>query len=147
MVFKQFAVDGIVYEERGGFLHELNSSLPVNFEQNKKVLNLLNNLAVCHTVQLDKDNIYQASSPDEYSFIKFCIKLGIVYKGNFLFSNSKRHFFFKTFTKLLNKIDIIRESYRVFWKFWGDSSFLNIFFKKRCTHFNKHFYFNPFQSF
>lgn len=82
MVFKQFAVDGIVYEERGGFLHELNSSLPVNFEQNKKVLNLLNNLAVCHTVQLDKDNIYQASSPDEYSFIKFCIKLGIVYKGD-----------------------------------------------------------------
>ena len=42
-------------------------------------------LSLCHTVQYDatattKDK-YQASSPDEFSFIKFCLKLNIVYEG------------------------------------------------------------------
>jgi magnesium-transporting ATPase (P-type) len=34
-------------------------------------------LTVCHTVQVNNSNqkeIYQASSPDEFSFIKFCQK-------------------------------------------------------------------------
>ena len=35
---------------------------------------VLETLSLCHTVQLDKDNVYQASSPDEFSFIKFCNK-------------------------------------------------------------------------
>ena len=40
-------------------------------------------LSVCHTVQIDNQakERYQASSPDEFSFIKYCIKLGIIYEG------------------------------------------------------------------
>ena len=40
-------------------------------------------LSLCHTVQIDNSakEKYQASSPDEYSFIKYCIKLGIIYEG------------------------------------------------------------------
>jgi phospholipid-translocating ATPase len=40
-------------------------------------------LSLCHTVQVD-DSLaekYQASSPDEFSFVSFCRKLGIVYMG------------------------------------------------------------------
>jgi magnesium-transporting ATPase (P-type) len=40
-------------------------------------------LSLCHTVQIDNQakERYQASSPDEFSFIKYCIKLGIIYEG------------------------------------------------------------------
>lgn len=39
---------------------------------------------MCHTVQIDEtaNEKYQASSPDEFSFIKFCCKLGIIYEGD-----------------------------------------------------------------
>ena len=38
---------------------------------------------MCHTVQIDNNanEKYQASSPDEYSFIQFCVKIGIIYEG------------------------------------------------------------------
>lgn len=41
-------------------------------------------LSFCHTVQVDESakEKYQASSPDEFSFIKFCTKLGIVFLGD-----------------------------------------------------------------
>jgi phospholipid-translocating ATPase len=41
-------------------------------------------LSLCHTVQVDNSlkEIYQASSPDEFSFIKYCLKLEIVYLGD-----------------------------------------------------------------
>ena len=40
-------------------------------------------LSLCHTVQIDNaaKEKYQASSPDEFSFIKYCIKLDIIYEG------------------------------------------------------------------
>lgn len=40
-------------------------------------------LVLCHTVQVDNSSKegYHASSPDEFSFIKYCIKLGIVFEG------------------------------------------------------------------
>ena len=40
-------------------------------------------LCLCHTVQIDNQakERYQASSPDEFSFVKYCIKLGIIYEG------------------------------------------------------------------
>jgi phospholipid-translocating ATPase len=51
--------------------------------KSKKFIKLLEVLYLCHTVQIDNNakEKYQASSPDEYSFIKFCIKLGIIYEG------------------------------------------------------------------
>ena len=51
--------------------------------KNEKVFRLFQVLVLCHTVQIDKNakEKYQASSPDEHSFIKFCIKLGIIYEG------------------------------------------------------------------
>lgn len=74
MVFKQFAIDGVTYEERSGELFQLDSQVPVTLEQESRIIEVIENLALCHTVQLDKDGAYQASSPDEYSFIQFCIK-------------------------------------------------------------------------
>ncbi len=74
MIFKQFSVDGIIYEERGGQLYEVNSTVPISFGQHQGIMDIIENLSLCHTVQLDKDGIYQASSPDEFSFIKFCQK-------------------------------------------------------------------------
>lgn len=82
MIFKQFSIDGVTYEERDGKVFEIGSTTPVTFEQDPKIMQVLENLSLCHTVQLDKDNIYQAASPDEYSFIKFCALLGIVFKGD-----------------------------------------------------------------
>lgn len=40
-------------------------------------------LVLCHTVQYNESSseIYQASSPDELSFIKFCSQIGLVYMG------------------------------------------------------------------
>ena len=47
------------------------------------MIKLFQVLFLCHTVQIDNQakERYQASSPDEFSFIKFCAKLGIVYEG------------------------------------------------------------------
>ena len=43
-------------------------------------------LSVCHTVQIDPEKNatekFQASSPDEFSFVKFLEKIGIIYKGD-----------------------------------------------------------------
>ena len=40
---------------------------------------------MCHSIQIDNNakEKYQASSPDEYSFIQFCVKLGIVYESEY----------------------------------------------------------------
>ena len=38
MVFKQFSIDGIVYEERGGKLYELTSNVPVDILRVKKFI-------------------------------------------------------------------------------------------------------------
>lgn len=42
-------------------------------------------LSICHTihVEADADEKYQASSPDEFSFVKFCAKIGIDFDGDF----------------------------------------------------------------
>ena len=39
-------------------------------------MRVLENLSLCHTVQVDESSKekFQASSPDEFSFIKFCLK-------------------------------------------------------------------------
>lgn len=84
MIFKQFALDGEVYEESKGNLYKLGSRNSILIKKNTSLYRLLEILSLCHTVQLDinqKDK-YQASSPDEMCFIEFCIKLGIVYEGD-----------------------------------------------------------------
>ena len=54
----------------------------LNF-QNEQMVKFFQILSLCHTVQIDNQakERYQASSPDEFSFIKYCIKLGIIYEG------------------------------------------------------------------
>lgn len=74
MIFKQFSINGVIYEEHGGKLYQQGSSQPVDIASEPDVMRIIDNLSLCHTVQLDKDNIYQASSPDEYSFIQFLLK-------------------------------------------------------------------------
>lgn len=41
-------------------------------------------LSLCHTVQVDEtaEEKYQASSPDEFSLIKFCARVGVVFEGD-----------------------------------------------------------------
>ena len=41
-------------------------------------------MSLCHTVQVDrsKTEMYQASSPDEFSFVKFCARVGVEYMGD-----------------------------------------------------------------
>lgn len=53
-------------------------------------MKLLENLVLCHTVQLDKFNSYQSSSQDEYSLVCFCKQLGIVYMGDEASKASKK---------------------------------------------------------
>ena len=52
-------------------------------------------LTCCHTVQLDLDpntkEKYQASSPDEFSFIKFCEKIKIIFNGDIRDSKQSNH--------------------------------------------------------
>jgi phospholipid-translocating ATPase len=51
--------------------------------KDKAYILFFNVLSLCHTVQVDYSlkEIYQASSPDEFSFIKFCCKINIVYES------------------------------------------------------------------
>lgn len=53
-------------------------------------MELLENLVLCHTVQLDKFNSYQSSSQDEYSLVCLCKQLGIVYMGDETSNASKK---------------------------------------------------------
>lgn len=48
------------------------------------MMRLIECLTLCHSVQLDltSEDSYNASSPDELSFIKFCSKLGIIFEGD-----------------------------------------------------------------
>ena len=52
-------------------------------------------LTLCHTVQLDLDSNakekYAASSPDEFSFIKFCEKIKIIFNGDIRDSRLSSH--------------------------------------------------------
>ena len=90
MIFKQFSINGIIYEERNGLLYN-NIDLyekPINIFENKEILDIFEILCLCHTVQYDNSaenelHKYQASSPDELCFIQFCLKLGIIYVNNF----------------------------------------------------------------
>lgn len=88
MEFKQFSIDGIKYEEVNGSICILNTNKKV--QMSSKLLSFLEILCFCHTVQKDENGTYQASSPDEYCFVNFCKKLGIVYEGDVRDPRTKR---------------------------------------------------------
>lgn len=75
MLFKHFCINGNVYEEKFGDIFSLNSQ-NIKSITNPKISKFLEALSICHTVQVDKTSAekYNASSPDELSFIKFCLK-------------------------------------------------------------------------
>ena len=97
MELKQLSVDGVVYYEKDNKLYvkdtnqlvdineviALSNSLSVANRsillenlQNKSIRRVLVFMCLCHTVQVDgkEPRNYQASSPDELSFVKFCQK-------------------------------------------------------------------------
>jgi phospholipid-translocating ATPase len=76
MEFKQFEIDGVLYEENGSKLCRADSQTTVDISKNDKLVSFFQLLTLCHSVQIDNtaQDKYQASSPDEYSFIKFCSK-------------------------------------------------------------------------
>ncbi len=88
MVFKHFALDGITYEERDGLIYDrddTHATNPHHFHSfTEDMQRLIEGLSLCHTVQLDhtSKDTYNASSPDELSFIKFCTRLGVTFEGD-----------------------------------------------------------------
>ena len=79
MVFKRFCIDSRIYEESNGKIVEVNEngSQLTNQQIKEQVFErFLDLLTLCHTVQVDEEstNKYNASSPDELGFIKFCKK-------------------------------------------------------------------------
>ena len=100
MIFKHFGLNGITYEEKNGLIYQNGSDLQEDMNDNNDMTKLIEGLTLCHTVQLDhtSKDVYNASSPDELSFIKFCIKIGIVYDGDEIQKDSS-----KTYRKITYK--------------------------------------------
>ena len=76
MVFKHFAIGATVYEERRGQIYAVGDEVPTSCHDNVDLMRLVEGLTLCHTVQLDhtSKDVYNASSPDELSFIKYCLR-------------------------------------------------------------------------
>ena len=84
MVFRHFGLEGRIYEEQNGNIFQVGFDEPQSIEE-EKIKRFFEVLSLCHTVQLDLVSTgekYNASSPDELSFIKFCTKLGVIYEGD-----------------------------------------------------------------
>ena len=113
MIFKQFSINGSIYEERNGSLYKLNSNIPINILENKDIFNLIQILCLCHTVQYNNNNNnnnnkYQASSPDELCFIQFCLKLGIIYEGDYKDKDTNKQIRrIKYLNKIIMKYEIL----------------------------------------
>ena len=84
MEFKQFSIDGVIYHEQKGQLCKLGTDEKTEFSKSSFFEKFFQVLSLCHTVQVDHSltEAYQASSPDELSFVKFCAKLDIVFRGD-----------------------------------------------------------------
>jgi phospholipid-translocating ATPase len=80
MEFKQFSIEGKLYEERKGQICLVDSGKVTQSDLFEKFFQIL---TLCHTVQVDEtmEERYQASSPDEFSFVKFSYELGFEYMG------------------------------------------------------------------
>ena len=54
------------------------------FIKNELLVRFFQIMTLCHTVHVEEENEekYQASSPDEFSFVKFCARLGVEFVGD-----------------------------------------------------------------
>ena len=84
MTFKHFSLDDYVYTEKENEIYVLNENGDTTMAttpedvNNEKFKRFFEILTLCHNVQLDfvsSEEKYNASSPDELSFITFCEKL------------------------------------------------------------------------
>ena len=75
MEFKQFSINGTIYYEKNGKIISLEKNEIVE-DEDENILRFLEVLSVCHTVHVNESGKekYNATSPDEYSFIMFCLK-------------------------------------------------------------------------
>ena len=75
MIFKQFYLNGIIYEFKHDSIYKLGFNYPERItNDNKELKRFFECLTLCHTVQYDKNAGLMASSPDEFSFLKFSEK-------------------------------------------------------------------------
>lgn len=83
MDFKEFSIEGVIYEQKNGIIYQEGSQKSISLIENEQMVKFFEILALCHTVQIDENakERYQASSPDEFSFIQYCLKLDIIYEG------------------------------------------------------------------
>lgn len=75
MVFKQFSLNDVTYEWRENSVYPLGANKSVSLDtENMRIF--FEVLTLCHSVKIDERAVkrYQASSPDEYSFLMFCEK-------------------------------------------------------------------------
>lgn len=84
MVFKQFSLEDKIYGYMDGFIYRLDTNKrPVPLDTNV-MEQFFEILTLCHTVQLNEEARprYQASSPDEFSFVQFTESVGISFEGD-----------------------------------------------------------------
>lgn len=75
MIFKQFYLNGTTYEFKSDSIYKLGFNYPEKIHvSNKEMKRFFECLALCHSVQYDKNAGFMASSPDENCFIRFCEK-------------------------------------------------------------------------
>jgi phospholipid-transporting ATPase len=98
MKFKHLVIGSTAYGEKTGYSGNMPKVTNVDFtdpsmweilspqsnrpaEEKKKVLKAMNLLSICHTVVVEKDGTYNASSPDELAFVNFGKLLGCEFAG------------------------------------------------------------------
>ena len=90
MIFKQFSLDDAIYGYGDGLVYSLDSNKAVSL-QVEKMRQFFEVLTVCHTVQVNEQARprYQASSPDEFSFVQFTECVGVSFEGDHKIFDSK----------------------------------------------------------
>lgn len=97
MRFKYLIVDNHVYGERTGYAGPMpDECLNVDFSdpgaweallakgstpESQKLLDAIKTLSLCHTIMIDEDGDYSASSPDEMAFVGFAKLMGSEFMG------------------------------------------------------------------
>lgn len=97
MRFKYLIVGDKVYGQNSGYtgpvceVKNVDFSDPAAWEavkangstpESKKFMEVVKMLALCHTIMVDKDGNYSASSPDELAFVGFAKLVGCEFKGS-----------------------------------------------------------------
>lgn len=84
MEFKECFIGDSIYHENNRQLVKVDTNELANLND-ANLIKYFEVLTLCHSIQVDASSKepYQASNPDELSFIKFCELIGIIYKGEF----------------------------------------------------------------